>query len=140
MPPTASKSPAAVPDAPTLRQRLLDKLPPALADSYSEEQIEGIRILLGDRTWGKHSIDSRGSFAIPFFRWRFYWVFLFGRNRRAYSRTERHLSLVMMLAMGAGFILLCLLLGLFGLYLLKSWLGIDLLPGSSLGLWDWVNS
>lgn len=119
------------------RQRLYSKLPPALAASYSDEQLEGIRILLGDRTWGQHRIDSRGTFSLPFVRWRFYWVFLLGKNRRAYTRTEKHLSLALLLGCVILFVLMLALLGLLVLYLLKSMWGIDLFSQTSLGLWDW---
>ncbi|QYJ77178.1 hypothetical protein K0H79_05475 [Shewanella sp. FJAT-52076] len=119
------------------RLRLYSKLPPALAASYSDEQLEGIRILLGDRTWGHHSIDSRGTFSLPFVRWRFYWVFLLGKNRRAYTRTEKHLSLALLLGCVILFVLMLALLGLLVLYLLKSMWGIDLFSETSLGLWDW---
>ena len=36
------------------------------------------------------------------------------------------------------FLLFSLLLGLVMLYILKSALGINLLPNHSLGLWDWL--
>ncbi len=129
-----------VPKADDLRSKLLGKLPTELADSYSDEQVEGIRILLGDRTWGRHSIDSRGTFSLPFMRWRYYWVFLLGKNRRAYTRTEKHLSLAFFVGCVLAFLLISLLLGLLGLYLLKSMLGIDLFSETSLGIWDWFKS
>ncbi|MFB2802211.1 hypothetical protein [Shewanella seohaensis] len=75
--------------------KLLAKLPPHIADSYTKEQLMGIRVALGDRTWGKHFIDNRGTFALPFIKWRFYYVFLLGKNRRAYTRREKRFSLVM---------------------------------------------
>lgn len=117
--------------------KLLAKLPPQIADSYTKEQLMGIRVALGDRTWGKHFIDNRGTFALPFIKWRFYYVFLLGKNRRAYTRREKRLSLMMFSLFFIAFILLCTLFGLLLLYLLKSALGIDLLPETSLGIWDW---
>ncbi|WP_372873292.1 hypothetical protein [Shewanella sp.] len=129
-----------LPKADELRSKLLGKLPAKLADSYSDEQVEGIRILLGDRTWGRHSIDSRGTFSLPFVRWRYYWVLLLGKNRRAYTRTEKQLSLALFVICVLVFLLMSLLLGLLGLYLLKSMLGIDLFSETSLGIWDWFKS
>jgi len=37
------------------------------------------------------------------------------------------------------FLCVSLLVGLVLLYILKSWLGINLFEGFSLGLWDWLN-
>ncbi len=118
-------------------KRLLGKLPDDIADSYSEQQLQGLRVALGDRTWGKHFIDKRGTFAITFVRWRFYYVFLLGKNRRAYTRREKHASLLMFMGLILLFLCISVLLGLLALYLLKSALGIDLLEGTSLGVWDW---
>ncbi|ABV35949.1 conserved hypothetical protein [Shewanella sediminis HAW-EB3] len=118
-------------------KKLLGKLPDDIADSYSEKQLQGLRVALGDRTWGKHFIDRRGTFAITFVRWRFYYVFLLGKNRRAYTRREKHASLLMFMGLILLFLCISVLLGLLTLYLLKSALGIDLLEGTSLGAWDW---
>jgi len=118
-------------------KKLLDKLPDDIADSYSDKQLQGFRVALGDRTWGKHFIDRRGTFAIAFVPWRFYYVFLLGKNRRAYTRREKHASLLMFAGLIITFLVISVSLGLFTLYILKSALGIDLLEGSSLGLWDW---
>ncbi|WP_076416633.1 hypothetical protein [Shewanella sp. UCD-KL12] len=119
-------------------EKLLKKLPPSLAGSYSDEQLQGMRVALGDRTWGTHFIDSRGTFAFPFVPWRFYYVFLLGKNRRAYTRREKHASMLMFIGLVLSFILISVLLGILTLYILKSALGIDLLEGTSLGVWDWV--
>ncbi len=118
-------------------KKLLGKLPDDIADSYSERQLQGLRVALGDRTWGKHFIDRRGTFAITFVRWRFYYVLLLGKNRRAYTRREKHASLLMFMGLILLFLCISVLLGLLTLYLLKSALGIDLFEGTSLGVWDW---
>ncbi|NRD74853.1 hypothetical protein HQQ94_16825 [Shewanella sp. VB17] len=118
-------------------EKLLQKLPPQIADSYTDIQLQGIRVSLGDRTWGKHFIDNRGALAFPFIRWRFFYVFLLGKNRRAYTRRERHASMLMFIGLMVSFIAISLLVGIFTLYILKSALGVDLLEGTSLGVWDW---
>ncbi|ARD22790.1 hypothetical protein [Shewanella japonica] len=66
--------------------------------------------------------------------------FLLGKNKRAYTRREKNMSMLMMFATIGGFILMSTLFGLLLLYLLKSWLGIDLFPDTSLGIWDAVKS
>ena len=118
-------------------EKLLNKLPKTLASSYSDEQLQGMRVALGDRTWGKHFIDNRGTFAFPFIPWRFYYVFLLGQNRRAYTRREKHASMLMFIGLIFSFIIISVLFGLLTLYILKSAMGIDLLEGTSLGIWDW---
>ncbi|WP_259650719.1 MULTISPECIES: hypothetical protein [unclassified Shewanella] len=85
-------------------------------------------------------IDSRGSFYLPFLGWRFFYVFLLGRNNRAYTRREKQLSLVLFLLCIFAFIVMSIAFGLLLLYLLKSMLGIDLLEGTSLGIWDWFKA
>jgi hypothetical protein len=37
----------------------------------------------------------------------------------------------------SGFLLISALVGIFVLYILKSALGVDLIPGFSFGVWDW---
>lgn len=118
-------------------KKLLDKLPSSLSSSYSDQQLEGIRVALGDRTWGKHFVDSRGTFALPFIPWRFFYVFLLGKNRRTYTRREKRASMLMFIGLIFSFIGISIVFGLFTLYILKSALGIDLLEGTSLGIWDW---
>ncbi|ACA87585.1 hypothetical protein [Shewanella woodyi] len=118
-------------------EKLLKKLPKEIADSYTDTQLQGFRIALGDRTWAKHFIDNRGTFSFPFVRLRFFYVFLLGKNKRAYTRREKHASMLMFVGLVLSFIAISILLGLFTLYILKSAMGIDLLEGTSLGVWDW---
>ncbi|WP_442802082.1 MULTISPECIES: hypothetical protein [unclassified Shewanella] len=118
-------------------EKLLKKLPTDIADSYTDKQLQGFRVALGDRTWAKHFVDNRGTFAFPFIRLRFFYVFLLGKNKRAYTRREKHASMLMFVGLVLSFIAISMLLGLFTLYILKSALGIDLMEGTSLGIWDW---
>ncbi len=123
-----------------IMQQLLRHLPEDLAQSYSDEQLIGIKTMLGDRVWNRHSIDSRGTFSLPFIKWRFYYVLLLGKNRRAFSRREKQVSTAAILLLLTSGVLLSILLGLITLYIAKSALGIDLLPESSTGLWQWLSS
>ena len=113
--------------------RLLEKMPDKVADSFDEEQLSHIRNAIGAREWGKHKLDIRGT--IKFFKWRYYYVVLAGRNRRSLSDAEvRFATLVNFFAV---FLLVSILVGLIVLYLVKSALGINLIDGWSLGLWSW---
>ncbi|GIU47610.1 hypothetical protein TUM4438_27180 [Shewanella sairae] len=118
----------------------LNSMPKHFAESFTEPQLHAIRMALIGHQWQKHFIDSRGTFYLPFIGWRFFYVVLIGRNKRAYSRKEKQLTLLVFVLCVSGFILMSLLLGLLLLYLLKSALGIDLFADSSLGIWDWFKS
>jgi hypothetical protein len=57
-------------------------LPPALARSFTDEQLRAIKISFGARERGAHSVDVR--FLVPVLRR--YVVFLMGRERRTAKR------------------------------------------------------
>lgn len=82
-----------------------------------------------------HAVDLR--WTLKFWRWRYYFVVLAGRNRRELSRREREIARVAMVLSLAIFLVFSMLLGLLVLYLVKSALGVDLLPGFSIGIWGW---
>jgi hypothetical protein len=121
---------------PAIRE-LLARMPSAVAESFNEEQLSHLLTAIGARTWGKHAVDVRGTFKIPFYRWRFYYVLLLGKNYRGLSRKEKQLSLLTSTLVFSLFLILCSLGGLLLIYLIKSALGINLFPGFSLGIWDW---
>lgn len=117
---------------------LKERLPDDLKDSFTPEQLAALKVAFGARHWGRHKVDLRGTLRLG--RWRYYFVFLAGRNRRDLSRLEKDLSRGAK-ALVLSLLLLCLLLlGLGVLYLIKSALNIDLFPDFSLGLWDWFRS
>ncbi len=55
-----------------------------IAETFTKDQREAVKILLGIRGIARHAIELRRS--VPFGRRRFYFVFLFGRERRGFSR------------------------------------------------------
>jgi len=117
---------------------LKERLPADVRESLTEEQLQALKIAFGARRWGRHPVDLRGTLNV--WRSRYYFVFLMGRNDRQLSRRERRLSRVANALTIAAFLLFSLLLGLGTLYVFKSALGINLLPNSSLGLWDWLKA
>ena len=121
-------------------QYLLARMPANVADSFTDQQLLHLKTAIGSRNWGRHSVDLRGTLTFPFIRWRYYYVFLLGRNRRSLSDRERQLSLLMTACILLGVILVSIAMGLLALYLLKSAAGIDLFPGFSLGIWDWFKT
>lgn len=115
--------------------RLLEKMPKKVASSFNEEQLSHLRNAIGAREWGKHKLDVRGT--VKFFKWRYYYVILAGRNRRSLSEKEVRVARVLTASIVATFITFAVLLGLIVIYLIKSALGINLIDGWSLGLWTW---
>lgn len=118
--------------------RLLDRMPRKVAESFDEEQLSHIRNAIGAREWGKHKIDLRGT--MKFFRWRYYYVVLAGRNRRALSESEKKFATLLTATLLSAFILVSILFGLLVLYLVKSALGINLIDDYSFGIWDWFKT
>ena len=114
---------------------LKERLPEELRESFTEEQLEALKLAFGTRSWGKHSVDMRGT--VKFWHRRYYFVFLAGRNYRQLSRLEQELSLLGKATVLAVILLACGLVGLLLLYLLKSALGIDIFPDYSFGVWTW---
>ena len=118
--------------------RLLEKMPKKVASSFNEEQLSHLRNAIGAREWGKHKVDVRGT--VKFFKWRYYYVILAGRNRRSLSEKEVKMARLVTASIVATFITFAVLIGLIVIYLIKSALGINLIDGWSLGLWSWFNA
>ncbi len=111
--------------------KLLHKVPADMRGSFSEDQLLALKVAVGGRTWGSHALD---------WRWQYYFVFLAGRNRRSLSPREQRIEHMGMAIVALVLLLLAVALGMLGvlvLYLVKSALGIDLLPGFSFGVWGW---
>jgi len=105
-------------DEPVIKN-LLSRMPQDVATSFNEEQLCHLLTAVGARSWGRHSIDLRGTFKVPFYRWRFYYVFLLGKNVRQLTRTEQKISILTATLFTTLFILFSTILGLLVLYLIK---------------------
>jgi hypothetical protein len=115
---------------------LLNSMDVNIAQSFNYKQRKALNKSLNMRDWRKHSIDFRPTIALPLFPWSFYLVFLAGANKRELTNGERFIAFFMFFVVIFMFGLLAICVGLISIYLLKSWLGIDLFPNESLGLWD----
>jgi len=114
---------------------LLERMPKNIQTTFTDEQLAYLKIAIGARQWGNHAVDCRG--VVKFFKYRYYYVFLAGRNRRELSAKEQKVarfSQALILSIAATFIILLTLLVL---YLIKSALGIDIFEGYSFGVWSW---
>ncbi len=116
-------------------QHILERMPKDVADSFTEEQLAHINTALAGRHWGNHKLDLRGT--ISLWKNRYYFVLLGGKDKRDYSRVQSKVGRFFIASVTTAFLAISIILGLIVLYLLKSWLGINLVEGFSLGLWDW---
>ena len=119
-------------------QKLLDRMPVDMQQSFTETQLSYLRVALGARQWGKHKVDLRGTLGLG--RWRYYYVLVAGRNIRGSQRSEHHsykAGLLVKAVLVSVLLVISMALGLLLLYLLKSALGIDLFADFSLGIWGW---
>lgn len=121
-------------------QNLLSRMPKNVADSFSDEQLMHLKTAVGARSWGKHKVDMRGTFPLPFFKSRIYYVFLMGRNHRELTRSEKRISAFTLTIFVTLFVMGSALFGLLVLYLIKSALGINLFADFSLGIWGWFKT
>ncbi len=64
----------------------LARIPRAVAQSFSDEQLTAIKTVFGAERWDHHRLDLRGMLWLPFRRW--YFVFLAGPERRLRSRPK----------------------------------------------------
>ena len=109
-------------------------MPKDIQSTFSDDQLTHLKVAIGARQWGKHGFDSRGVFKA--FKYRYYFVFLVGRNRRELSAKEQKSAVYFQAVITSIFVFLCALFLLLTLYLVKSALGIDILESYSFGIWD----
>jgi hypothetical protein len=115
---------------------LLERMPEKVGQTLSDEQLICIKNALGAHRGSRHKVDIRGSFG----RWRYYYVFLLGRERRHLSRKELRMTRTAKAVLVASFLLFSALTGVGIVYLLKSAFGINLFPKHDLGLWGWFKA
>jgi hypothetical protein len=135
-----SESESALPDIrkDMFVSNLLRKIPAEHRDSFSDIQLQALKVALGARSWGAHAVDIRGTLRL--WRWRYYYVFLAGRNIRSLSRRQETVLRATEITFLLGFLVFSLLLGVLALYLIKSFMGIDLIEGYSFGVWSWFKN
>ncbi|MBX2809820.1 MAG: hypothetical protein KTR20_14435 [Cellvibrionaceae bacterium] len=130
------KHTAHIHDEPDIKN-LLSRMPEATAKSFSDTQLIHLKTAIGSRNWAKHAVDIRGTYHIPFTHWRYYYVILLGRNRRQLSDREKKISALLSAVIVLALIFACVTLGILFMYLLKSFVGIDIFPNFSFGIWDY---
>jgi len=116
-------------------ENLTKKMDKDIANSFSDQQLRALEDILTCNSNRLHSIDFRHTLRI----WNrsYYYVVLAGADHRSLTRKQKHALRrmeIMFLVILSTSITLC---GLLLAYLIKSALGIDLLPNQSIGLWEW---
>lgn len=117
-------------------KRILDRMPFEKRDSFTEDQLIALKMVLSSQKWGRHPLDIRGG--ISFWRWSYYYVLIGGKETRALTRRQEQVTRKAYAFFILGFFVFSTILGLVTLYLLKSALGINILPETSLGFWGWL--
>ncbi len=108
------------------------KIPKDVAQTFSDAQLDAVKMAFGARSRGVHAIDIRAS--IPLIMNRFYLVLLAGSEHRPAARLalERVLRPIWTFANAVVIVAFVLMfLGSLGasLYAVKRALGIDIFPG-----------
>ena len=114
---------------------LLERMPKNIQSTFTDEQLTYLKIAIGARQWGNHTVDCRG--VVKFFKFRYYYVFLAGRNRRELSLKEQKIARFTQAIILSLVVTFTILFTLLVLYLIKSALGIDIFDGYSFGVWSW---
>ncbi len=116
-------------------QRLLNKLPEEMRDSFTDEQLLRLKYAIDMTSWGMHSIDVRGFVGIG--RWKYYYVLLMGKDKRRNKRLDMALRVSEIIFLTLTIFAACLaLLGF--IFLLQSTLGFELVEGGADGLINWI--
>lgn len=119
-------------------QNILSRMPEEIADQFTDDQLLHLKTAVGARQWGQHPVDKRGTFSIPGFKYKIYYVFLLGKNRRQLTKSEEKVSTAVGIAIASAIAFLLLSIIFIVLYILKSMAGINLFPEFSFGIWDYI--
>jgi hypothetical protein len=109
-----------------------DRIPAGVADTFTDDQLDAIKLAFGARTRGSHAVDIRLS--IPLVVRRVYVVFLAGDERRPEMRRRLERAIRPVWTTANAMVILAFLVLLTGatfaaVYAGKRALGIDVVPG-----------
>lgn len=118
-------------------KRFYALMPNDVARSFTDTQLKAISAAFSMRRWRDHSVELR--WIIPLLGHHYYFILLSGGERRSQERRLKDRLLNPLLALGNGIFAIVLFSAilisvLITLYVLKSVLGINLLPGFSFGI------
>jgi len=110
-------------------EKFFSRIHGEVAASFTDAQLNAIKMAFGARDWGSHSIDMRRS--VRFLWWRFYFVLLAGPERRPAERLAAEGSpfgTIGNALLTTAFLLMILAPLFVLLYGLKTATGIDIVP------------
>ncbi|CEO41380.1 conserved hypothetical protein [Photobacterium kishitanii] len=120
-------------------ERVINSIPAEIVDSFNSEQRIAIEESIVINSYNNnHCVDFRPTIGIG--RWRYYVVFLLGKDRRKASRHQSSITTiikVLLVTFGLCFMFISAVLTL---YLIKSALGIDIFKHFSFGIWDYFKA
>ncbi len=118
-------------------EKFFRKIPYDIRKTLTPEQYQAIEKAFASQ-WKRHPLDIRHSFG--FWRWRYYFVLIGGRDRRILSRKQQRLFSLAEFYFLMAYATTSALFGLLILYLVKSALGIDVFPNFHVGIWTWLQA
>ncbi len=119
----------------TVAARFFNTMSEDVLLSFTAEQKKEIESsIIKNTSRGDHCVDLRPVIGVG--KWRYYTIFLIGKDRRGHVRKRDSLSILLkslfILAGGIGLFMSAVLT----MYLIKSALGIDIFKHFSFGVWD----
>jgi hypothetical protein len=115
-------------------QALMAKLPLDIRNTFSADQLHALNQAL-NAPKRQHAVHLR--WQLGFWRWKFYFNLILGRDRRDLTRSQELTKGWVLAIIMWGLIFITTLFWLLVLYLIKSAMGIDIFPHFSLGIWSW---
>ncbi|NTW50181.1 MAG: 3-phosphoshikimate 1-carboxyvinyltransferase [Chlorobiales bacterium] len=122
--------------------RLLSTMPEEMATTFTDEQLYYLKLASKNGGWGTHTVELKGS--LGFWRLKYNYVLLARKASRELTKRQHKLfekielvSAILLLFVGS--VSFMLVTG-FTFYVVKSWLGIDLIPFWSSGIWHYLTT
>ncbi len=112
----------------------MSKVPDDIKQTFTKEQLNVLESFLEKQECKNNFLDIRYSF--PFIKKKYYFALLGGHNKENFSN-KFHMNRKMTI-FTAFSVLFIFVFFLFFLYLIKSGLGVDLIPNYSFGAWEWM--
>ncbi|TVO34415.1 hypothetical protein [Vibrio algivorus] len=116
--------------------RVMRAIPQEVLDSFDSKQRDAIEMAVAvNNVRNDHYVDFRPVIGVG--RWRYYAVFLLGKDRRKTSSRSSTLSMVLKSLFILASVFVLFSFAVLVMYLIKSALGIDIFQHFSFGVWDY---
>lgn len=116
--------------------RVITTIPTDVLNSLDHKQLTAIKKAVAINSgYNDHYVDFRPVIGIG--RWRYYAVFLLGKDRRKVPRNQMTITTIIKALQIVFGLLFLFIAAVLALYLIKSALGIDIFKHFSFGIWDY---